>query len=54
MILKIMTKNVKKLIDKDPVKIMDQIIKLLNSDIEIGDMKQNLLIGEITKTFLLV
>ena len=35
-------KNVKKLIDKDPVKIMDQIIKLLNSDIEIADMKQSL------------
>ena len=28
--------------DKDPVKIMDQIIIVLNSDIEIGDMKQSL------------
>ena len=35
-------KNVKKLIDKDTVKIMDQIIKLLDSDIEIRDMKQSL------------
>ncbi|PWH11214.1 glutamate--tRNA ligase [Bacteroidetes bacterium SCGC AAA795-G10] len=35
-------KSVIKLIDKNPVKIMDQIIKLLNSDIEIADMKQSL------------
>ena len=34
--------SVMKLMDKDPVKIMDQIIILLNSDIEIGDMKQSL------------
>ena len=34
--------SVTKLKDKDPVKIMDQIIILLNSDIEIGDMKQSL------------
>ena len=31
-----------KLMDKDPLKIMDQIIKLLDSDIEIRDMKQSL------------
>ena len=35
-------KSVIKLVDKGPVKIMDQIIKLLNSDIEIADMKQYL------------
>ena len=28
--------------DKGPLKIMDQIIKLLDSDIEIRDMKQSL------------
>ena len=35
-------KSVKKLMDKSPVKIMDQIIKLLYSDVEILDMKQSL------------
>ena len=35
-------KSVIKLMDKGPLKIMDQIIKLLDSDIEIRDMKQSL------------
>ena len=35
-------KSVIKLMGKGAVKIMDQIIKLLNSDVEIGDMKQSL------------
>jgi len=35
-------KNVKKLMDKGPVKIMDHIIKLFNSDIKITDLKQSL------------
>ena len=35
-------KSVIKLMDKSPVKIMDRIIKLLDSDIEIVDMKQSL------------
>ena len=35
-------KSVQKLMDKGPLKIMDQIIKLLDSDIEIRDMKQSL------------
>ena len=47
-------KSVQKLMDKGPLKIMDQIIKLLDSDIEIRDMKQSLFDGERTKRFLLV
>ena len=35
-------KSVIKLIDKGPLKIMDQIITLLNSDIKMADMKQSL------------
>ena len=38
-------KSVIKLMDKGPLKIMDQIIKLLDSDIEIRDMKQSLFEG---------